>query len=51
MLTRRFQEALKEDRIIRVRITGEDIKTLVSNNQVIEAWIKTKQWYQEVKGH
>ena len=30
---------------------GEEIKTLVSNNKVREAWSKTKQWYQESKGH
>ena len=34
VLTRRFHAALKEDRRSRVRRAGEEIKTLVSNDQV-----------------
>ena len=30
---------------------GGEIETLVSKNQVREAWIKTQRWYQEAKGH
>ena len=51
VLTRQFQAALKEDRIIRLRRAGEEIKALVPNNQVREALSKTKRWYQEAKGH
>ena len=51
MLTRRFQAALKEDRRRRVRRAGEEIETLVSNDELREAWIKTQRWYQEAKGH
>ena len=51
VLTRRFQEALKEDRRSRARRAGGGIKAVVSNNQVIEAWSKTQRWYQESKVH
>ena len=51
VLTRQFQAALKEGRIIRLRRAGEEIKALVPNNQVREALSKTKRWYQEAKGH
>ena len=40
VLTRRFQAALKEDRRSRMRKAGENIETLVSNNQVREEWSK-----------
>ena len=50
MLTRRFQSALMEDRRIRARRAGEDIKALMLNNQVREPWSKTKGWYREAKG-
>ena len=43
MLTRRFQAALEKDRICRVGRVGEEIESLVSNNQVIEAWSKTQR--------
>ena len=46
MLSQRFQAALKEDRICRVRRAGEAIKALVLNDQVREAWNKTQRWYQ-----
>ena len=51
MLTRRFKAALKEDRRSRARRAGEDIETLVLNDQVRDAWIKTQWWYQEAKGN
>ena len=51
VLTRRFQAALKEYRRIKVRRVGNEIKTLVSNNQVREAWSKTQRWYRVSKGH
>ena len=37
LLAQRFQAALKEDRRIRVRREGEEIKALVEKYQVIEA--------------
>ena len=40
MLTRRFQVALKEDRRSKIRRAGEEIETLVLNDQVREAWSK-----------
>ena len=45
MLTRQFQAALKEDRRSRLMRAGEEIKALVSNDQVREAWIKNQRWY------
>ena len=45
VLTRRFQAALKKGRRSRVRRAVEEIKTLLSNNQVIESWSKTQRWY------
>ena len=41
---------MKEDRRSRARISGEEIETLMSNNQVREPWSKTKGWYREDKG-
>ena len=45
MLTRRFQAALKEDRKSRASREGEEIKTLVWNDQLREVWSKNQQWY------
>ena len=49
--TQRFQADLKEDRICRARKTGEDIDSLVQNDQLQEARSKIKRWYREAKGH
>ena len=35
-----------EDRRCRVRKAGEDIESLVVNNQLREAWINIQRWYQ-----
>ena len=43
VLTRRFQAALKEDGRSRVRRVGEEINSLVSNDQVRETWVKTQR--------
>ena len=51
VLTQRSQADLNEDRKIRMRRAGEEIKALMSNNQVKEAWSKTQRWYREAKGH
>ena len=51
LLTQRFKASLKDDRRIRVRREGEEIKALVSNDQLREAWRKTQGWYREAKGH
>ena len=51
VLMRRFQAAFKEVRRSRVRRAREEIKALVSNDQVREAWSKNQRWYREAKGH
>ena len=51
MATRRFQEALKEDRRYRVRKAGEEIETLVESAQTREVWINIQRWYLQEKGH
>ena len=43
--TRRFHAALREDRRFKVRKSGEEIKSLVENDQMQEAWNKIQRWY------
>ena len=50
-LMQRFQAALKEYRRSRVRRVGEEIESLVSNDQVREVRSKNQRWYLEAKGH
>ena len=51
VLTQRFQVAVNAEMRSRVRRAGEEIKSLVPNDQVIEAWSKPQRWYQESKGN
>ena len=41
--TRRFQAALKEDRRFRVRKVGEEIESLVANDELREVWSKIQR--------
>ena len=48
-LTRKFQEALKEDRRFKLGGVGDQIEALLSKDQLIEVWSKTQRWYREAK--
>ena len=49
--TRRFQASQREDRRCRVSKEGEEIESLVENDQLREVWSKIQRCYREAKGH
>ena len=46
---RRFQEAIQEDRIRRISMTGTNIKALLTAGQTGGVWEKIQRWYRQAK--